>query len=151
MRRLTIALAAWAAVAAAAAAAETRELETHRARWEAAATQDYVYAYRKYCECNRDEPPETVVTVRDARVARVHHEHAGSEREVPAREGSLDLYWTVDGLFTVIANALDAGADVRASYDTELGFPRELYVDYDPELIGDELDLRVTRFVPDPR
>ena len=25
-----------------------------------------------------------------------------------------------------------------------LGFPREIYIDYDPEFIGDELDLRLT-------
>jgi hypothetical protein len=29
-------------------------------------------------------------------------------------------------------------------YDAELGFPREIYIDYDTNLIGDELDLRMT-------
>jgi hypothetical protein len=33
---------------------------------------------------------------------------------------------------------------VRAAYDAGLGFPREIYIDYDTNLIGDELDLRVT-------
>jgi len=32
----------------------------------------------------------------------------------------------------------------RAAYDAELGFPREIYIDYDAKLIGDELDLRMT-------
>ncbi len=108
--------------------------------------RDYVYAYQKNCDCHRDAPPETVVTVRDGSIARVHHKHAGSDREVPAREGSLDLYWTVGGLFDLAANAYAAGAQVRVQYDAELGLPRVLYVDYDPELVGDEVDLRITRF-----
>lgn len=126
--------------------ADLAELETHRARWEAAAVTDYVYAYEKYCECHREAPPETVVTVRDGSITRVHHEHASSEREVPARDGSYELYWTIDELFALAARANEAGAEVRMRYEGERGVPRELYVDYDPELIGDELDLRITRF-----
>ncbi len=134
------------ALATLAARADTGELERHRALWDAAAIRDYVYAYQKYCDCRPDSPPETVVTVRDGRVIRVHHEHADSDREVPAREGSLDAYWTIDELFALAANAHENDVHVRVRYDAELGLPRVLYVDYDPELDGDELDLRVTRF-----
>ncbi len=130
---------------AGAAHADADALERHRALWSEAGVDDYVYAYQKHCECHRDTPPETVVTVRGGEIARVHHEHADSDRRVPAREGSLDLYWTVEGLFGLIGNALAAEASVRASYDAELGHPLEIFVDYDPELVGDEVDLRITR------
>lgn len=146
MTRSTTAVGACLSLWAFAAGAGIEELDQHRAVWTAAGLEDYVYAYQKYCECNRDSPPATVVTVRAGRVARVHHEHADSARDVPAREGSLELYWTLDDLFALAANALEAGADVRVRYDAELGYPLELYVDYDAELVGDELDLRVTRF-----
>lgn len=146
MKRSMTCVASSLALAALAASAETDELEQNRARWDAAGMQNYVYGYQKYCDCHRDAPPETVVTVSGGRVARVHHEHAGSERQVPARDGSLDLYWTVDELFTLAADAYAAEAEVRVRYDPELGMPLELYVDYDPDLVGDELDLRITRF-----
>lgn len=150
MTRTTATLIASLAGWAAAAGAQTDELERQRARWSAAGLTDYVYAYQKYCECRPEAPPETVVTVRDGRIARVHHEHAGSAREVPARDGSLDLYWTIEDLFGLVATAREAEARVRVRYDAELGHPLELYVDYDPVLVGDELDLRITRLERGP-
>lgn len=146
MRRFTSVALACFGLAAATAGADEDELERQRARWDGAGHADYVYAYRKACECYRDTPPETVVRVSGGDITRVHHEHADSDREVPARDGSLDLYWSVDDLFDLVRRAYDADAEVRVSFDDELGMPRELYVDYDAELTGDEIDLRVTRF-----
>jgi hypothetical protein len=37
---------------------------------------------------------------------------------------------------------------VRAVYDGALGYPREVYIDYDANFIGDELDLRLTAVTP---
>lgn len=146
MRRLLCAALMSLGLVASAAGAADAELERHRERWNAAGASDYVYAYRKHCECHRDAPPETVVRVSDGEITRVHHEHQDSDREVPARDGSLDLYWTIDALFDLLERAYEAGAEVRVRYDAELGLPRELHVDYDAELVGDEVDLRVTRF-----
>lgn len=131
---------------AAGGAAPSDELAEHRAQWQAAAIADYAYGYNKYCACHRDDPPETVVTVRGGKVVRVYHLHDDSDREVPARDGSLDLYWTIDALFDLIDAAENAGAEVRVRYDESLGYPRQLYIDYDKNLVGDEVDLRVTRF-----
>jgi hypothetical protein len=39
---------------------------------------------------------------------------------------------------------------VRASYDAGLGYPREVYIDYDADFIGDELDVRLTAVTPLP-
>jgi hypothetical protein len=63
---------------------------------------------------------------------------------VPAAEKNLEYYWTVDGLFGLIASAQARGVQVRAQYDAALGFPREVYIDYDADFIGDELDVRLT-------
>ena len=63
---------------------------------------------------------------------------------MPAAEKNFEYYWTVDGLFALIASAQARGVQVRAAYDAELGFPRESYIDYDTNLIGDELDVRQT-------
>jgi hypothetical protein len=119
-------------------------LDDARSRWDKAALAGYEYGYHKYCECHRDSPPETVVTVRDGKVIRVRHRPAGSEVEVPAADKNLEYYWTVEGLFGLIASALERGVQVRAQYDGAQGFPREVYIDYDADFIGDELDLRLT-------
>jgi len=128
--------------------ADLARLESARALWGAAQAGDYRYDYRKYCECNRDEPPVTVVTVAGGAVESVYHLHGDSDREVPARDGSLDLYWTVDELFDKLADAYARDAVVRAEYEPALGYPLTLYIDYDPAFVGDETDLRLTRFEP---
>jgi hypothetical protein len=119
-------------------------LDGARARWQSAALASYEYGYHKYCECHRESPPETVVTVRDGSVTAVRHRPAGSTTEVPAADKNFEYYWTIDGLFRLIASAEERGVQVRTAYDAELGFPREVYIDYDADFIGDELDLRVT-------
>lgn len=140
---LHAAIASAAALGALPAAADA-ELDGARARWRTAAAAAYEYGYHKFCECHRESPPETVVTVRDGSVVGVRHRPAGSTNEVPAADKNLEYYWTVEGLFDLIASAQERGVDVRAAYDGALGFPREVFIDYDPELIGDELDLRLT-------
>jgi hypothetical protein len=134
-----------AALAALRVGAQPDDVQLARARWEAAALEAYTYGYNKFCDCHRETPPETVVTVSDGLVVSVHHVHADSAREVPAREGSLDLYWTIDDLFSLIESATTRNAVVRARFDDELGYPTMLFIDYDATLIGDEIDLRLTR------
>ena len=121
------------------------QLDGARARWQSAALASYEYGYHKFCECHRESPPETVVTVRGDSVTGVRHRPVGGATEVPAAEKNFEYYWTVEGLFALIASALERGVQVRAAYDADLGFPREIYIDYDSNLIGDELDLRLTR------
>jgi len=121
------------------------ELDASRSRWNAAATTQYRYGYQKYCDCHPEDPPETIVSVDGGRITRVYHVHADSAREVPAREGSLDLYWTMGDLFDLIAAALERGVTVRAQFDEALGYPTRIYIDYDPAAVADDLDLRLTR------
>src|SRR5688572_4165277 len=106
------------------AAVADAELDGARGRWQAAALAGYEYGYHKFCECHRESPPETTVTVRDGKVVAVRHRPAGTTTDVPAADKNLDYYWTVDGLFDLIASAQARGVQVRASYDAALGFPR---------------------------
>jgi hypothetical protein len=133
---------------AAAPAVGDAALDDARARWQAAALAGYEYGYHKYCECHRDSPPETIVTVRDDKVVAVRHRPAGSDAVVPAADKNFEYYWTVEGLFGLIASALERGVQVRTQYDAARGFPREVYIDYDADFIGDELDLRLTAVTP---
>jgi hypothetical protein len=125
------------------------ELDAARARWQQAALGSYEYGYHKFCECHRESPPETVVTVAGNAVTRVRHRPAGSTVEVPALD-RIEYYWTVEGLFDLVDSALERGVEVRVAYDATLGYPREIYIDYDTDFIGDELDLRLTRVAAVP-
>jgi hypothetical protein len=128
--------------------AQEEALATGRDRWRAAGLADYEYGYQKFCECHPESPPETVVTVRAREVVAVRHRPQNSSAETPAEARNLQFYWTVDGLFTLLESALGRGAQVRAQYDGTLGYPTQIYIDYDGNFIGDELDLRITRVAP---
>jgi hypothetical protein len=141
-------LAAAATLCTLIAAAQKPELAAGRDAWRAAKLASYEYGYRKFCECHPDTPPETVVTVREGKVVGVRHRPVGLEMEVQAEARNLEFYWTMDGLFDLVDSALGRGATVRASYDSALGFPTEVYIDYDANFIGDELDVRLTAVTP---
>jgi hypothetical protein len=115
-----------------------------RAKWRAAALPSYEYGYRKFCECHPDTPPETIVTVRGGQVVDVRHRPVDYAEEVPGDPARFKFYWTIDDLFDLVAAAFDRGATVRVTYDPTLGFPTAIFVDYDAQFIGDEVDLKLT-------
>jgi hypothetical protein len=121
---------------------DTERLAAERARWEAAGIDSYRYGYQKYCECYRDEPPLTLVTVRNGTANRVVHRHRNPEREVAVDDASAEYYWTIDELFDRLARALERDAIVRAEYDAELGYPTSMFIDDDPDFDGGETDFR---------
>jgi uncharacterized protein DUF6174 len=129
-------------------AAEPADLAAGRSVWRATRLADYEYGYRKYCACHPDSPPETIVTVRGGEVVGVRHRPVDATNEVPAKAGSLKYYWTIDELFELIDSAQRRGAQVRASYDSQRGFPTEIHIDYDKNAIGDELDVVLTTLTP---
>jgi hypothetical protein len=147
LRRAAVIIVAALLTAGSAAYGNESRLQDNRARWEAANIEDYSYGYNKYCECHRETPPETVVTILAGQIVRVHHLHPDSDREVPADPEDYQYYWTIEGLFELIGAALNREVDVRADYDEALGFPTRIFIDYDADQIGEELDLRITRLI----
>jgi hypothetical protein len=133
---------------AVAGAAEDRALAEHRRLWEAANLDAYVYAYNKYCECHAETPPETFVSVRSGEVVDVRHQPFGYDHYVQAEPRNFQWYWTVEQLFELAESAIARGSEVSVEYDGTLGYPTRLYIDHDADLIGDELDLRLTRLDP---
>lgn len=117
-----------------------------RENWRSASATNYVYGYNKFCECHGEDPPETSVTVKDGVVIAVAHQLDNSSRLVPAAPRNLSLYWTIDDIFELIESALARDAVVRAHFDKSLGYPLSVYIDYMPNLIGDEVDIRLTRY-----
>jgi hypothetical protein len=128
------------------AAQDAAELARARDAWQRAGIVSYEYGYNKFCECHGDSPPETLVTVTSGRVTQVRHRRAGFEREVPAAAKNLQFYWTVPELFDLLEAALAREATVRFRFDATLGYPTSVYIDYAANTVGDEVDVRITRF-----
>lgn len=130
----------------AANAGDLDALARHKSQWMTAAIANYEYGYNKYCECHKERPPETLVTVGPDGVVDVRHRPVDSERIVPAEARNFSLYWTIADLFELVEKAISRDAVVRVDYDPALGYPRNIFIDYDAALIGDEVDVRITRF-----
>lgn len=124
----------------------SRDLAQARQQWQDAAIAEYVYGFNKFCECHRETPPETLVTVAGTTVTDVRHVMAKTGDTVPAAADNFALYWTIEDLFVLLGRAADRGASVQAEFDAELGIPRRVFIDYLPDIVGDEVDVRVTRF-----
>jgi hypothetical protein len=128
------------------AAQDADELARAREAWQRADIADYEYGYNKYCECHGESPPETLVTVTSGRVTNVRHRREEFDREVPAAAKNLQFYWTVPDLFDLLEAALEREAIVRFRFDSALGYPTSVYIDYAANTVGDEVDVRITRF-----
>ena len=128
--------------------AAAQDLDASRAVWRAANISNYEYSYQRVCECHPEESADTIVTVRDGVVVAVRYARPGYDEQVALEPEKLAWYRTIDDLFSLVATANASAATVRVSYDPQHGFPESIYIDYVTDLVGDEVELAVTRFDP---
>lgn len=141
-------LCAAAAVAAPSALAQGLDLAAGRATWQAAGITSYEYRYRRVCECHPDRPADTIVTVEDGEVVAVRYARDDYDDDIPVAADRIRWFRTVDDLFALLETAGESAAVVRATFHAELGYPQSLYIDYVTDLVGDEVDLEITRLSP---
>lgn len=130
--------------------AMSQALEEGRARWQAAGIDDYEYSYQRVCECHPDIPADTIITVRDGTVVAVRYAREDYVADVELAADRVRWFRTIEDLFELVESAESQDALLRVAYDPRYGFPTAIYVDYLADVVGDELDLRVTRFTPAP-
>ena len=83
------------------------------------------------------------VTVQGDRV--VAREIDGTSTSIPS--SMFYLYPTIDGLFSVVQEAIDTRAwSIDAAYDTRYGFPTDIWIDYDHRVADDEEGYVLLRF-----
>jgi len=117
-----------------------------RARWQAAAINDYEYSYRRVCECHPDKLADTIITVIDGKVVAVRYAREDYAQDIPVADDRLSWFRTIEDLFALVENAAANAANVRATFDPQRGYPTAVYVDYVTDLVGDEVDLTITAF-----
>ena len=126
-----------------------QQLALARASWERSGVVNYQYGYNKFCECHAETPPETLVSIERGVVTDVRHRMVKTGDVVAAATTNFALYWTVEDLFALLERAAESAATVQAEFDPQSGVPQRIFIDYLPDIIGDEVDVRVTQFNAD--
>jgi hypothetical protein len=107
----------------------------NQARWERSNISTYSYTTSWHCFCMREYVAQVSVEVVDGEVVEVNFiDPSLGEVPKPGR------FVTIDGLFDHLQNALDQDAfNISATYDDQLGYPVEVFVDYDQRIADEEL------------
>ncbi len=112
------------------------EIEAHREQWEARPFRDYAYRLERVCFCLPGTQGPVRVEVRMGRVVRVLDTETGE----PVAEHLHHLFPGVDGLFTILLDAVDRDAhEIEVEWDAGLGHPTRIRIDYDPQVADEEL------------
>lgn len=121
-----------------AAGDEADRLEAARARWEAAAIDDYTWSFTRVCFC---PPLSAEVRVEGGRAVPESIEVEFGEVE------DLD-FATMEELFDFIGHEIDHSDEVTVEYDPDTGQVRSFDADRITTAVDDELGYQVERLVP---
>lgn len=116
------------------------DVATHRAIWESKRPYSYVYELQRWCDCPREEQGPVRVKVEGTVVVERRYSETGA-----LVASSLDsAFPAVDGLFDMLEDAAGRKPwSMNVNWDAELGYPRDLYVDFEANVLHDELSYRV--------
>jgi len=110
------------------------DLDPAKAWWAEHGPASYTYIGQWQCFCMTDWTAQVLVEVRNGEVVSVRFADTGNKAEVPDPE----RFGTMERMFEYVQDAIDRGAArIDADYDDVLGFPREVFIDYD-EMMADE-------------
>ena len=116
------------------------QLTESKKLWESQKLQDYDFTLERQCFCPEDWRGPVDIQVRNGSAVSVIYVSDGTD--VPEeRFGDVD---TIDKLFALLGNAYSGDGDfaepaesVTVDYDSEMGYPVNLYID-ESQLIADE-------------
>lgn len=124
-----------------------RELEANRELWESVGPASYDFDYRVVCYCLPPITRAVTIVVENGTVVGVTYVDTGEPVE-PYEPGD---YPTVDDLFGEIESALAEDPYwVRAEYDPQLGYPTDVFFDFEENIADEEWGFVVSRFVSSP-
>ena len=114
------------------------EYEQQRAMWEATNTADYTYQLRISCFCPSGPFP-VLVTVEGGMVAALEWVDAPQDFSDP--DPDADFYGkTIDDLYDIIRDALDAEADgIAVTYNHTAQYPANISIDFFVNAVDDEI------------
>jgi len=105
-------------------------LSQAQAQWISTATHDYSVRVTRHYFSAPDPADDVQVVVRDDAVLSVLGNDGKGHYSVPIARDAFRDWYTVPGMFARIEKNLAVASWSLVTYDTTLGFPRELYFDY---------------------
>lgn len=113
------------------------ELERAAARWERNGPDSYDYAIQWICFCLDEHTRPVRVRVVAGEVV----ERTWVETGDPVSEPQAQAFTPVEGLFELLREAYRDEAQVEVTYDSDLGYPTLISIDYDEMLADDEISV----------
>jgi len=123
---------------------DARNLSRSRHLWDASGFTSYNYVVSNDCFCVLGGVP-VEVSVRNGQVVSVVYVSTGA----PLAPDLASLYHDVDGLFDLIDDAIQQRAHrVDAVYDSQYGYPSNVFIDYRANTADEEFGFRVSSLTP---
>jgi uncharacterized protein DUF6174 len=121
---------------------EADDVTRHRRQWESQRITDYRVQSRLICFCVGDATMPVILQVRNRELVSVTRASDGAA--VPPSEWAF-RYYAIDALFDLIADAQAKGASqVRVTYDPQLGYPTQVYLDPSTRVADDERQFEIS-------
>lgn len=117
---------------------QQKDLVTNRELWEAEAISEYSFRLQVLCFCPPEVTDPVILEISQDSIIAVVDAASGE----PVESARFRNYYTVDGLFGVIENAIDREAhELVVTYDAVLHYPTRIVIDYDEQAVDEELTL----------
>ncbi len=123
---------------------EIKKLDNAIEKWESKKAQDYSYEFERGCFCPYFGKVEIVVFADT--VYAVKDPETGEDVTIETESGSVkilefypDYFPTMDELFETLKEASLKADEMKGSYDSEIGYPKEVSIDYYEDAIDDEV------------
>jgi hypothetical protein len=118
-----------------------QELDANRAKWTAAGLSAYEYRFSNGCFCPPEITAPLLIKVEANEVTDLRR--ADDNTPVEPRDGG--FYPTIADLFDVLQSALESdAAAIVVQYDPDLGYPRDIYIDWNAGVADEETSLSAT-------
>jgi hypothetical protein len=114
---------------------EAEALADARARWDSVGVSEYQLQVGKICFCAPEVTAPVVVTVRGDEVVDVRYAEGRPEGAPDVPEDAP----TVETLFDAVERAIDEADELQVEYDPELGYPTRIGIDFDTDVVDEEL------------
>lgn len=105
--------------------------------WRAQHITAYSFEYERACTCTPREVGPVRIHVRDGEIVDV----VDGATDRPLSEAVWDEFPTVEGLFDIIAAAIDASVtSISVQYDSELSYPKRVRIDRTLAAVDDRVE-----------
>jgi hypothetical protein len=122
------------------------QLEESLALWNSVEHQNYDFVTNWQCFCLPEYRASVDLSVRGGEITSGEYS-SNSELTTPV---DLTRYETIDGLFDLIADAIEQDAhNIQVSYNLEQGYPESAFIDYSEMIADEERGFVITKVTTD--